>query len=133
MAAGRTRRPARLPGIVLALLLALFGTSGAVAHGQDGHGQTAYGQTAHGAPAQSGSADSAYHHDAAQHLKNAVMHPAHAATHAPLPLLPSAGASAQEPRRALAAPRHPQPSAAHLTRHSPRHERAPPAVQAREI
>lgn len=123
MAAGRTRRTARLPGIVLALLLALFGASGAVAHGQD----------ALGAPAQGQSADSAYHHDPAQHLKSAIAHPAHAATHAPLPLLPAVGPREQEPRHGIAAPQRPRPSAAHLTHRSPRHGRAPPAVQAREI
>lgn len=123
MAADRTRRTARLPGIVLALLLALFGTSGAAAHGQ----------AAHGAPAQGQSADGAYHHGPAQHLKSAVAHPAHAATHAPLPLLPAVGPREREPRAAFEAPQRPRPSAAHLTHHSPRHGRAPPAVQAREI
>ncbi|WP_111602397.1 hypothetical protein [Streptomyces sp. Amel2xB2] len=122
------RRGARpLPGfplaVLLALLLALFGGSGALAQQPE----------AHGAAAQSQSAGGAYEQAPAQHLNAALAHPAHAATHAPLPLAPAVGKYVQEPRHSVVLPRRPALSAAHLTHRSPRHGRAPPAAQAPQL
>jgi hypothetical protein len=102
------------------VLLALFGGSGAVAHQPD----------VHGAPAQGQSAGSTYHQDPAQHFKGAIAHPAHAATHAPLPLLPAVGTQEHGPRDGFVLPQRPELSASHLAHRTPRHGRAPPAAQA---
>ncbi|WP_314174944.1 hypothetical protein [Streptomyces winkii] len=117
------RRPsqAQLAGILLAVLLALFGGSAVAPHQPD----------LHGGPVQSQSA-ATHHQDPPQHLQGAISHPAHAATQAPLPLLPAVEQYGPEPRRGSVLPERPQLSAEHLTHRSPRHGRAPPAAQASE-
>jgi hypothetical protein len=112
----RTRTARRLPGILLAVLLALFGGSVAGPQQQQAHALATGGQSA-----------GSYHQDPPQHLHGANAHPAHAATQAPLPLLPAAGRECPEPRRGFAPAEGPQVSAAHLTHRTPRHGRAPPA------
>lgn len=112
----RARPPAaRLPGLLLAVILALFGGSAAVPHQQDAHGLLAGGHSA-----------GTQHQDPPQHLHGANSHPAHAATQAPLPLLPAVEQDGPEPQPGLALPESPQLSAAHLTHRTPRHGRAPP-------
>lgn len=112
----RTRTARRLPGILLAVLLALFGGSVAVPHQQDAHALASGGQSA-----------GSYHQDPPQQLHGANAHPAHAATQASLPLLPTDEQDGPPPQRGFTLPEAPQLSAAHLTHRTPRHGRAPPA------
>ena len=121
-AKARSFRPRRsgpgasLPGVLLAVLLALFGGSAAVQHQPGLHDLRSGGQSA-----------GAHHQDPAQHLQKAIALPAHAATQAPLPLLPAADQNGPLEQRSHLLPESPQLSAAHLTHHSPRQGRAPPA------
>ncbi|OEU86723.1 hypothetical protein DB35_23980 [Streptomyces abyssalis] len=106
----------RLPGILLAVLLVLSGGSAAMA--QQPHAQ--------GAPAQGQSAG-AHQQDPPQHFQGAIAHAAHAATHAPLPLLPAVGQNGPEAEPGSVRPERPRLSATHLTHRSPPQGRAPPA------
>lgn len=107
-----------LPGTLLAVLLLLFGGSAALAQEPPPDDGQAHGP----------SAGTTYHPGPPQQLNGAIAHPVHAATHAPLPLLPAAGHEAREPEAISALPERPQLSAAHLTHRSPLHGRAPPPV-----
>ncbi|NLU74178.1 hypothetical protein HCC61_16065 [Streptomyces sp. HNM0575] len=123
-----SRRRRRLPGILLAVLLAVFGGSMAAAHqvaagAQRTHGTQAV-QLAHGGGQ---SAVSHQHQEPPQHFHGAIVNPGHAAAQAPLPLLPAVEQDAREPRRGSVLPDAPRLSATQLTHRSPRQGRAPPA------
>ncbi|SCK06800.1 hypothetical protein [Streptomyces sp. WMMB 322] len=102
--------------MLLALLLALSGGSAALQHQPGPHDFRSAGQAA-----------GTHHQDPPQHLRTAVAHPAHAATQAPLPLLPAVGQNGSQEQRGHVLPERPQLSTADLTHRSPRQGRAPPA------
>lgn len=118
MVVRRLRSGTRPPGALLAvLLLLLFGGSAALAQ------QPAPPADAgtHGSPV-----GGPHHPGPSQQLHGAIAHPAHAATHAPLPLLPAAVQDEPAPDHVSLPSERPRLSAAHLTHRSPLRGRAPP-------
>lgn len=132
----RPVHPARrgLPGILLAVLLAVFGGTAAVpqqasaAAGTQAAELAQVAQLAHSG-GQSANPYSAgtHHQDPPEHYQGAIAHNAHAATHAPLPLLPAVEQDAREPLRGSVLPQRPRLSPTQLTHRSPCQGRAPPA------
>lgn len=128
---GRSPWQRRLPGILFAVLLAVFGGTAAVPHQASA---TSGGTQAHAAQLARSMGQSGYEHSADAHhpqppqqLHGAIAHSAYAATHAPLPLLPAVEQEAREPWHSSVLPERPHLSPAQLAHRSPRQGRAPPA------